>query len=131
MFRQLSLLSRNIPRGLNGSAGRGATLRMARSIHSTLPIRGTTTLPNILSGGPAPPVVVKTLTPRGLQLDDGLIIPGPCLFLEGEVFLWDVPSLSKGAWNTLSEEDVKARFEVFETVVPRPGANHLLHCVAL
>jgi NADH dehydrogenase [ubiquinone] 1 alpha subcomplex assembly factor 3 len=93
----------------------------ARLLHATAITRGTTTLPNILGGGPAPPVVVRQLTSNGLQLDDGLIIPGACIFLEGEVLLWDAPPAAGGGWNALSEADLKARFEVFETVVPRPG----------
>jgi NADH dehydrogenase [ubiquinone] 1 alpha subcomplex assembly factor 3 len=53
------------------------------------------------------------MTPGGMQLQDGLLLPGACIFLEGKVFLWDIPhDVTK--WT-------KERFEVFETVVPKPG----------
>jgi NADH dehydrogenase [ubiquinone] 1 alpha subcomplex assembly factor 3 len=90
-----------------------------RAVHTTPIALSTTTLPNILAGGPTPPVVVKRMTERGLQLADGLIIPGPCIFLEGEVLLWDVPEADK--WENMSEKEIRERFEVFEVVVPRPG----------
>lgn len=96
----------------------------ARDLHTTTPRHGTATLPNILAGGPAPPVVVKQLTPRGLQLASGLLVPGPCIFLEGEVYLWDVPPVD--AWEALGAREVRAMFEVFETVVPRPGASRVI-----
>jgi NADH dehydrogenase [ubiquinone] 1 alpha subcomplex assembly factor 3 len=80
------------------------------------------TLPNILGGGPPPAVVVETLTPAGLRLADGTVIPGACLFIEGEVLLWDAPPMTGGAWVTLDERELRERFEVFELVVPRPGA---------
>lgn len=80
------MMLRHVARSLRSSPTirvTGSALPRFRHIHTSFPARGTATLPNILAGGPAPPVVVKTLTPQGLQLDDGLIIPGPCLFLEG------------------------------------------------
>jgi NADH dehydrogenase [ubiquinone] 1 alpha subcomplex assembly factor 3 len=121
MLRLALSSARNAARVSCPRAGQIYRVLPTRSLHSTTRLSGTTTLPNILAGGPAPAVVVKTLTPRGIQLDDGLIIPGACIFLEGEVFLWDAATTD--AWAKLSEADLKARFEVFETVVPRPGVS--------
>jgi hypothetical protein len=111
----LRLATRAVPR----LGARRAACVLPRALHTTRPARGTTTLPNILAGGPAPAVVVRTLTPRGLQLDDGLIIPGACVFLDGEVLLWDAPS--PGEWGALGVDALRARFELFEAVAPRPG----------
>ncbi|KAF9777415.1 NADH dehydrogenase 1 alpha subcomplex assembly factor 3 [Thelephora terrestris] len=48
-------------------------------------------LENILGGGPAPPVQVKSLGEKGIELANGLVIPSACIFLDGQVFLWNVP----------------------------------------
>ncbi|KZT29359.1 hypothetical protein NEOLEDRAFT_1128080, partial [Neolentinus lepideus HHB14362 ss-1] len=68
---------------------------------------------NILASEVPPPVQVSQITPEGIHLADGLIIPSACIFLEGKVFLWDVP---QSLWNGWSKD----RFEIFETVVPKP-----------
>jgi NADH dehydrogenase [ubiquinone] 1 alpha subcomplex assembly factor 3 len=99
---------------------RPASFTLLRNFHATRPALGTTTLPNILAGGPAPPVVVESLTSEGLKLADGLKIPGACIFLEGEVLLWDVPS--PDTWAKMKPEEVQERFQVFEVVVPKPGS---------
>ncbi|KZP21549.1 DUF498-domain-containing protein [Athelia psychrophila] len=70
---------------------------------------------NILADGIPPPVQVTSITPTGILLADGLILPGACIFLEGKVFLWDVPEAG-GNWNGWTKE----HFEVFEAVVPKP-----------
>ena len=62
--------------------------------------------------GAAPAVQVKRITSEGIELADGLILPSACIFLNGKTFLWDVP---REGW---SEE----HFEVFDVVVPKPGA---------
>jgi NADH dehydrogenase [ubiquinone] 1 alpha subcomplex assembly factor 3 len=98
-----------------------------RSIHATAKRNGTTTLPNILAGGPAPPVIVKSMDSNGLQLADGLTIPGACIFLEGEVFLWDIPPAE--TWNKMSAAEVQERFELFEVVVPKPGMHYLISII--
>ncbi|CDO69924.1 hypothetical protein BN946_scf184568.g10 [Trametes cinnabarina] len=71
-------------------------------------------LTNILSGGAAPAVQVKTITPNGIQLTDGLILSSACIFLDGKVFLWNVPQKLWDGWKP-------EHFEIFETVVPKPG----------
>lgn len=89
-----------------------------RFIHPTL-IRQNTTLNNILAGGPAPTVQIKTITSEGIQLADGMIIPSACIFLEGKTFLWDVPTTLWDGWKS-------EHFDIFDTVVPKPGecASH-------
>lgn len=67
----------------------------------------------MLEGGPAPAVQVKTITPDGIQLADGLVIASACIFLDGKVFLWDVPEKQWEGWD-------KKHFEIFEMVVPKP-----------
>ncbi|KAF7352304.1 DUF498-domain-containing protein [Mycena venus] len=57
---------------------------------------------------------VASLTPSGIHLEDGLLIPGACIFVDGKVFLWDVPP-SVAEWR-------REHVAVFEVVVPRPGA---------
>jgi NADH dehydrogenase [ubiquinone] 1 alpha subcomplex assembly factor 3 len=73
-------------------------------------------------------VQVLSISDGGIQLADGLIISGPCIFLEGKVFLWDVPGLD------LSSRTVEERwkgwnekiFDIFEVVTPRPGKKTTL-----
>lgn len=107
------------PRTSFTHAARLAAQETRKLSTTSVRLANTKTLPNILAGGPAPPVVVKNITSQGLQLASGLVVPGPCIFLEGEVFLWDVPPAD--TWATLDAKDVRAMFEVFEVVVPRPG----------
>ena len=62
----------------------------------------------------APAVQVKTITQNGIQLADGLILQAACIFLNGKVFLWNVPEKTWDGWKP-------EHFEVFDTVVPKPG----------
>jgi len=79
----------------------------------------------LLAGDTPPAVQVQSISDNGIQLADGLIMTGPCIFLEGKVFLWDVPSLDLSSrtteerWKDWNEK----RFELFEVVTPRPGKN--------
>ena len=73
-------------------------------------------LTNILSGGEAPAVQVKTVSSKGIQLSDGLVLPSACIFLDGKVFLWNVPAKPWDGWK-------QEHFEIFETVVPKPGQS--------
>lgn len=87
-----------------------------RSLHTTPVLRDSPTkLTNILAGANAPATQVKTVTSEGIHLEDGRIIPGPCIFLEGKVYLWNVPSTMWEGWNP-------EHFEVFDLTVPKPGA---------
>ncbi|KAI0036778.1 DUF498-domain-containing protein [Vararia minispora EC-137] len=70
-------------------------------------------LTNILADDNPPPVQVKSMSDAGIELADGQLIPGACIFIDGKIFLWDVPPTQ---WRGWSEE----RFEMFEIIVPRP-----------
>jgi len=74
------------------------------------------TFTNILADDNPPPVQVSSITHEGIQLADGLVISSACIFLEGKVFLWDVPESLWAGWG-------KDHFEIFEVVVPKPGEN--------
>lgn len=69
---------------------------------------------NILAGAHVPAVQIKNVTSEGVHLEDGLIISSACLFIEGKVFLWNVPSSLWQGWKL-------EHFEVFDTIVPKPG----------
>lgn len=88
-----------------------------RSLHSSPNHRDDNwqRLTNILADDNPPPVQVKAMSNAGIELADGPLIPGACIFLDGKIFLWDVPPM---LWKGWAEE----RFEMFEVVVPRPGA---------
>ena len=84
-----------------------------------------TSLTNILASEVPPPVQVASVSTAGIKLADGLVFSGPVVFLEGKVFLWDVPN---GGFVTGSGVDTKkwdawnkGHWSIFETVVPRPG----------
>ena len=89
---------------------------------STTPRRLDRSFTNILADDNPPAVQVASIGQEGIQLVDGLKIPGPCVFLEGRVFLWDAPKVGEGkeAWKEWKEE----HFELFDTVVPAPGKLH-------
>ena len=77
-------------------------------------------LTNILEGGPAPAVQVRRIASEGIELADGLVIPGACIFLDGKVFLWDVGVVGPGGTGVKWEKDM---FKLFEVVVPKPGVQ--------
>jgi NADH dehydrogenase [ubiquinone] 1 alpha subcomplex assembly factor 3 len=70
-------------------------------------------LTNILASEIPPPVQVKSISTAGVLLRDGRLLPSACIFLEGEVLLWDVPPTLWKGWN-------ESNFEVFDVVVPKP-----------
>lgn len=90
--------------------------RYARSFRTTSPHlnAGPTKLNNILEGGPTPAVQVRGVTAAGIELEDGLILPSACVFIDGNVFLWNVPPTLWSSWG-------KEHFELFEIIVPKPG----------
>jgi NADH dehydrogenase [ubiquinone] 1 alpha subcomplex assembly factor 3 len=50
----------------------------------------------------------------------GLVLSSACIFLEGRVFLWEVPKVGSHAnWPGWTVE----HFKLFEVVIPRPGAS--------
>lgn len=89
-----------------------------RQIHSSRPSHAGG-ITNILAGGPALSLQVKNITNAGIELADGVVLPSACIFLDGKVFLWDVPTTLWDGWG-------KEHFEIFETVVPKPG-TYLVH----
>ena len=96
------------------------TLRLrapTRALHTARVLRNQKwpQLTNILAGEIPPPVQVSTITPAGVLLQDGRLLPSACIFLEGEVLLWDVPPMLWNGWD-------ESKFEVFDVVVPKPGA---------
>lgn len=79
---------------------------------------------NLLEGGEAPPIVVKSMSETSITLTDGLVISQPVIFLNGSVLLWDAPSLdvkqaSPGGhgWEAWGVKE----WRVFEVVDPKPG----------
>lgn len=91
-----------------------------RSFHTARVLRNQkwAQLTNILAGEIPPPVQVKSITNAGILLQDGRLLPSACIFLDGEVILWDVPPTLWKGWD-------ESRFEVFDVVVPKPGASPL------
>lgn len=103
------------------------SLSFRRNLQTTV-IRRDRSFTNFLADDNPPPVQVSSLSDNGILLVDGLLIPGACIFLEGKVYLWDVPEfrvndnkqITEGIWspwNSWSEE----RFQIFDVVAPRPG----------
>ncbi|VDC02531.1 unnamed protein product [Peniophora sp. CBMAI 1063] len=93
-----------------------ATHPSRRLVHLTAPRAADErwqTLTNILADDNPPPVQVKSISREGIQLADGLILPGAVIFLDGKVLLWNVPSK---LWQGWTEET----FGVFEAIVPKP-----------
>ena len=106
---------------------------LVRNFHSTI-IRCDSSFTNFLADDNPLPVQVSSLSDNGILLADGLLIPGACIFLEGKVYLWDIPQLktntriSQETWNGWAEE----RFQIFDVVTPRPGGPLLpLLCSSL
>lgn len=59
-------------------------------------------------------VRVHTITSKGnIELSSGLTLTGPCIFLGGKVFLWDVPLSLWDKWTP-------QMLQIFDVVVPKP-----------
>ena len=88
-----------------------------RALHTSTVLRNQkwSQLTNILASEIPPPVQVKSITTDGLLLHDGRLLPSACIFLDGEVLLWDIPPTLWKDWD-------ESTFEVFDVVVPKPGA---------
>lgn len=101
---------------LQASLARRRLRTLFRPLHATSYVRESPTkFTNILAGANVPKTQVKTVTLEGFHLEDGRIVPGPCIFLEGKVFLWNVPPTLWDGWKP-------EHFEVFDVAVPKPGA---------
>lgn len=92
-----------------------------------------TTLTNILASDIPPPVQVLSVSKTGIKLADGLVLSGPVIFLDGKVFLWDVPNggfnsvvstaqprSGKGSGMEKWEGWTNEHWSIFEVVVPKP-----------
>jgi NADH dehydrogenase [ubiquinone] 1 alpha subcomplex assembly factor 3 len=81
-------------------------------------------LTNIFDTADRPSLTIAKLTPKGFHLSDDLVVPGGLVLAGYQALLWDVdPPKGDGsagidaAWAGWTKE----RFQVFESVVPRPG----------
>ncbi|KAF9226767.1 DUF498-domain-containing protein [Gyrodon lividus] len=99
-------------------------LQLARQIHNTHPLHTPdrpTVLTNMLASDVPPPVQVSSVGPAGIKLADGLVLVGAVVFLDGKVFLWDVPGSAKGQGGMSNWQGWKREhWGVFEVVVPKP-----------
>ncbi|KAF8958511.1 NADH dehydrogenase 1 alpha subcomplex assembly factor 3 [Flammula alnicola] len=95
--------------------------RLHRDFHTTRVSRDRS-FTNLLADDNPPAVQVSSISEAGILLADGLLLPGACVFLEGKVFLWDVPQtnlrskVKEERWRGWGEE----RFQLLEVVAPRP-----------
>ncbi|KAJ1308954.1 hypothetical protein OPQ81_004637 [Rhizoctonia solani] len=114
MSTTVTRFARSLAPCLGNPRGPSTSLQRGRLLHTTI-ARQNSALTNILGDGPAPAVQVKSAGEKGIELADGLILPGACIFLAGRVFLWDVPT-PNDRWTNWGLE----HFEVFDVVVPKP-----------
>lgn len=98
------------------STARNRRLCISRPLH-TSPIRRDRSFTNLLADATPPPVQVSSIGEDGIRLADGLTIPAACIFLEGKVFLWDIPQSKDIPWSGWRTE----QFEIFDVVIPKPG----------
>ncbi|KZT36691.1 DUF498-domain-containing protein, partial [Sistotremastrum suecicum HHB10207 ss-3] len=68
---------------------------------------------NMLDDGKKLTIQVRNITPAGIELADGLVLPSACIFLGGEVFLWKVPDTLWTGWT-------KEHFQIFDVTIPKP-----------
>ncbi|PPQ94805.1 hypothetical protein CVT25_007442 [Psilocybe cyanescens] len=94
----------------------------AQGLHTTSAVRDSSFTNLLADDGNPPPVQVSSISDAGIQLADGLILPGACMFLEGKVFLWDVPKtdlksrITEERWKGWSGD----LFQILEVVTPKP-----------
>ncbi|KAI6024478.1 DUF498-domain-containing protein [Pisolithus marmoratus] len=79
-----------------------------------------TTLTNILASDIPPPVQVLSVSKTGIKLADGLVLSGPVIFLDGKVFLWDVPNGGFRSGVEMWAGWTNEHWSLFEVVVPKP-----------
>ncbi|KAJ7068820.1 DUF498-domain-containing protein [Mycena amicta] len=83
-----------------------------RTLHTSTRTRSPASLTNILGSDSPPPTQIASVSSSGILLQDGLLLPGATILLDGKVFLWDVPE-SVAQWR-------REHLALFEVVVPRP-----------
>jgi NADH dehydrogenase [ubiquinone] 1 alpha subcomplex assembly factor 3 len=108
---------------LRTSVARLAQPLSARGLHTTRPLQS---LQNIFETSDRPSLTIAKLTPKGFHLSDDLVVPGGLVLAGYQALLWNVdPPKGDGsggmeeAWKGWTKE----RFQVFESVVPRPGQS--------
>lgn len=106
---------------LRTSLTRLARPLVPRGLHTTRPVQS---LQNIFDTADRPSLTITKLTPKGFHLSDDLVVPGGLVLAGYQALLWNVdPPKGDGtggmeaAWQGWTKE----RFQVFESVVPRPG----------
>jgi NADH dehydrogenase [ubiquinone] 1 alpha subcomplex assembly factor 3 len=106
------------------SLNRLVTPLTSRGLHTTRPVQSLT---NIFDTADRPSLTIAKLTPKGFHLSDDLVVPGGLVLAGYQALLWNVdPPVGDGtggleaAWKGWTKE----RFQVFESVVPRPGECH-------
>jgi hypothetical protein len=67
----------------------------------------------MLASDTPPAVQVASVSEEGILLEDGLLLPAACIFLDGKVFLWDVPE-SVTNWS-------REHLAMFDMTVLKPG----------
>ena len=75
-----------------------------------------------------PPVQVSIISDKeGIRLVDGLVLSAASIFLEGQDYTWDIPSLKRVEGDKTEKDQWKGwtehHFELFDVVVPKPGAR--------
>lgn len=67
------------------------------------------------------------LDKEGICLFDGLVLSTASIFLEGQVYLWDFPSLKTGEGDKREKDQWKgwmeSHFKLFDVVVLKPGMH--------
>jgi len=111
---------------LRTSVTRLAQPLSTRGLHTTRPVQS---LQNIFDTADRPSLTIAKLTPKGFHLSDDLVVPGGLVLAGYQALLWNVdPPKGDGtggmeeAWKGWTKE----RFQVFESVVPRPGQCTLM-----
>lgn len=75
---------------------------------------------NIHDDAARPAIEVKTINDAGFQFVDGLLVPSPCIFINGTLFMWDAPPVpSNLKWEGWTIE----HFKIYDVVAPRPGPS--------
>lgn len=108
------------------SAAERGVSRYGRNCNGTDTPSSTGWLHNMLEDNSIP-IRVANVTKNELALTDGLVVPSSCIFLNGNVFLWNPPVLDP--MNVMPngrgwEEWTDDVWSILEVVNPRPGSYH-------
>lgn len=94
--------------------------RTVRNFSTTVPIlnAGPTKLHNILEGTHETQVKIRGASAKGIEFEDGFLLPSSCICIDEQVFLWNTPKELRK-----DEHWDKKHFSLFEVVVPKPGMS--------